>query len=469
MKIRIPLKLIFCYLIGSVFMFGIVNIYGVSNLTKKLVEEEVKSLHSNATSIIKEYVKPYYESQMGIADKREMNMNLKAVDSLLNARIWVVDSQGIIISDTRSNLEIDINYIDENFLDNVFIENAYYKGIFTEPMLCVIQSMPSYNYTVKCYVCISTPMKAIEDRSIYIMDVFNLCLLILLAVLFFVFIYIYIFSAIPVNRMIKITKEYSKGNFDALMNIRSHDEYGELADAIEYMMKDLQNKDDYQKNFVANISHDFRSPLTSIRGYAEAMKDGTISYDQQGKYLDIILFETERLNKLTTNLLTLNSFELNGAMLDIRSFDINDVIKKTVEAFEGICTKKKIVLKLQFSEKETYVEADIGKIQQVLHNLIDNAIKFSNTDASIRITTEEKGSKVYIAIRDYGIGIPKDNINKIWERFYKSDLSRGRDKKGTGLGLSITKEIISAHKENISVISTEGVGTEFIFTLLKSV
>ena len=111
------------------------------------------------------------------------------------------------------------------------------------------------------------------------------------------------------------------------------------------------------------------------------------------------------------------------------------------------------------------VYADLGKIQQVLYNLIDNAIKFSNPESTITIETTPRGDKVYTSVKDYGIGIPKSSINKIWERFYKSDLSRGKDKKGTGLGLSIVKEIIQAHNENINVISTEGVGTEFIFSL----
>lgn len=468
MKYKIPIKLILCYLIGSVSMFGIVNIFGVSKLEKKLIDIEEHNLYMKTTMIINQYVNQYYESPIGSSDIRTMINNLRLADSLLNLRIWVIDNQGIVIADTRGSMgRIDINSFDETFLEKTSIKNAFYKGIFIEPMLCVIQSI-TYNYTVKGYVCVSTPMSAIHEQSVYIMDVFNLSLLLLLLVILIIFLYIYFFTARPVNKIIKVTKEYSKGNFEAPMNIKSHDEYKELAGAIVYMMLELQNKDDYQKKFVANISHDFRSPLTSIRGYAEAMKDGTISYDMQAKYLDIILFETERLTKLTTDLLTLNSFEQNSTILDMRSFDINDVIKKTIEAFEGICTKKRIVCKLQFSEKEMYVDADLGKIQQVLYNLIDNAIKFSNQDASIRITTEEKGSKVYVAVRDYGIGIPKDSIHKIWERFYKSDLSRGKDKKGTGLGLSITKEIILAHKENINVISTEGVGTEFVFTLQKS-
>ena len=136
--------------------------------------------------------------------------------------------------------------------------------------------------------------------------------------------------------------------------------------------------------------------------------------------------------------------------------------------FEGTCTKKKITLNLVFGDAALFVDADMGKIQQVLYNLIDNAIKFSNPDKSIDIKTEEKGSKVIVGVKDYGIGIPKDSVKRIWERFYKTDLSRGKDKKGTGLGLSIAKEIIQAHRENINVISTEGVGTEFIFTLAKS-
>jgi signal transduction histidine kinase len=126
------------------------------------------------------------------------------------------------------------------------------------------------------------------------------------------------------------------------------------------------------------------------------------------------------------------------------------------------------MLDLIFSEKEQYVEADMDKIQQVLYNLIDNAAKFSNSDSTVRITTEEKGSKVMIAVKDSGIGIPKEDLKLIWDRFYKSDASRGKDKKGTGLGLSIVKEIITAHNEHINVISTLGVGTEFIFSLTPS-
>ena len=152
-------------------------------------------------------------------------------------------------------------------------------------------------------------------------------------------------------------------------------------------------------------------------------------------------------------------------MLDISKFDINNIIKMVAQSFEGTCKEKRISFELILTGQTCFVSADISKIQQVLYNLIDNAIKFSHIDSAITIETTEKNEKVFISVKDTGIGIPKDSIKKIWERFYKTDLSRGKDKKGTGLGLSIVKEIVLAHNENINVISTEGVGTEFIFTL----
>lgn len=233
------------------------------------------------------------------------------------------------------------------------------------------------------------------------------------------------------------------------------------------MSTQLKDMDDYQKKFIANVSHDFRSPLTSIKGYLEAMADGTIPVEMQDKYFKTILFETERLTDLTQDLLTLNQFDTKNMLLDKTSFDIHEVIKNTAATFEGTCTGKRISIKLLFATKVLNVSADKRKIQQVLYNLLDNAIKFSPNDSEIIIETTEHNEKVFVSVKDHGIGIPKKSLNKIWERFYKTDLSRGKDKKGTGLGLSIVKEIIQAHKQNINVVSTEGVGTEFTFSLQK--
>lgn len=271
----------------------------------------------------------------------------------------------------------------------------------------------------------------------------------------------------PLKKITIAAKEYASGNLKYELNIDTDDEMGNLAKAMNFMAKELNETEEYQKKFISNVSHDFRSPLTSIKGYLEAMLDGTIPPEFQEKYLNIVISETERLNKLTSSLLTLNKMDSKEARLEMTKFDINNMIKQVILTFEGTCLAKNIKFNLIFDEKEHFVLADYSKIQQVLYNLIDNAIKFSNPNSFIHITTSEKGEKIFVSVKDTGIGIPKDSISKVWDRFYKSDLSRGKDKKGTGLGLSIVKEILTAHRENINVISTEGVGTEFIFTLSK--
>ena len=270
---------------------------------------------------------------------------------------------------------------------------------------------------------------------------------------------------LPVRKLTKTASAYAQGDFSVTADVHSNDELGYLAASINYMATELHTLEDDQRKFISNVSHDFRSPLTSIKGYVEAMLDGTIPLEMQEKYLNIILFETERLNKLTKSLLELNQFGSRGIMLDATNFDINQTIKTTVQTFEGVCMEKHLFFDLTLTGEKLMVHADYGKIQQILYNLIDNAIKFSHNNATIYIETTTKNEKVFVSIKDTGIGIPKDSMNKIWERFYKSDLSRGKDKKGTGLGLAIVKDIINAHNENINCISTEGVGTEFIFTL----
>ena len=268
----------------------------------------------------------------------------------------------------------------------------------------------------------------------------------------------------PLQKITEGANEYAAGNLEYRIDLNTRDEMGYLAGTLNYMSGELNKLEEYQRNFIANVSHDFRSPLTSIKGYLEAIIDGTIPPEMYEKYLTRVISETERLTKLTQGMLTLNSLDSKG-YLSRSSFDINRVIKDTAASFEGTCEKKNINFELTFSDSMQMVYADLGKIQQVLYNLIDNAIKFSHQDSTIYIQTRIKNEKIFVSVKDTGIGIPKDSVQKVFDRFYKSDLSRGKDKKGTGLGLAIVKEIIQAHGENIDVVSTEGVGSEFIFSL----
>lgn len=465
MRRSIGRKLTFCLVIVSIAMFVFLNTYGYNSIQNEIVNEKKTALYNEAELICKQYAADYYVHDTSLSALRRQ---LLAIEQYLNTRIWLVNADGTLICDTQQTLDedsqINIKEIDSSLLTQTTKENVELLDFFDEPMLSVTSSV-IVNYKVKAYVILFLPNSKLVNDTISITNVINICLLIFIAILLLLFIYLYFVTVSPLRKLTQAAIQYTGGNYGYELNLKTDDEYKELGDAISFMAGEMTKQEEYQKKFVANISHDFRSPLTSIKGYAEAILDGTIPYENQDHYLKIILFEAERLNKLTSNLLSLNNFDSNGMLLDITTFNINEIIKTTVASFEGTCIKKKIKIILEFDEKEMLVSADMGRIQQVLYNLLDNAIKFSHSNSSIKITTRERNEKVFIAVKDHGEGIAKDSINKIWDRFYKSDPSRGKDKKGTGLGLSIVKEIISAHNENITVVSTEGAGTEFVFSL----
>ena len=346
-------------------------------------------------------------------------------------------------------------------------EKIYYTedfhGLLKETRL-VAKAPIQRDFQKIAYLYLMVPVREIEQKKTEIMDVFFMAI----AVIFFfslsIFGVFYTYVYRPLRKITAGAIRYASGDYQTHIKAGGQDEMGYLAETLNFMAEEIQKSDDYQRQFIANVSHDFRSPLTSIKGYLEAMLDGTIPRDMEEKYLERLITETDRLSKLTQSMLSLNKLDEEG-MLNRSNLDINRMIRQVCGSFEMQCAKKNLQFSLIFAEKKEMVYADYPKIQQVLYNLIDNAVKFSKEGTEICIRTEEKGTKVFTSVKDQGIGIPRKDMQKIWERFYKTDLSRGKDKRGTGLGLSIVKGIITAHKEHIDCISTEGVGTEFIFTL----
>lgn len=443
-------------------MFFLLNTLGLNLMQKQLVSNREEQLYAEANKIIKDYVSVYYQQGMSATRLFEV---IEMTGEVNGSRIWMINSSGTISMDSEGKVShVNISELYDGFLDHSSIQGFQLQGIVNEPMLCVNVGF-DINFINRGYVSIMIPMKQILDDAVYYSNFVNICYLCFIPVIVGALILLYVLTIRPINKLSRATREYSEDNFRGELELNYPKELSELGSTIKYMGGRLKGNEETQRKFLSNVSHDFRSPLTSIRGYLEAMKDGTIPVEEQDKYFDIVLYETDRLTKLTSNLLQLNNIDDNGLLLHITAFDINDVIRKIALTFEGTIKKKHLTLNLRFSQHELFVEADAERIQQVIYNLVDNAIKFSGADSEIDITTEEKGRKVAVYIKDHGAGIPKESINKIWERFYKSDSSRGRDKKGSGLGLSIVKEIMKAHKQNISVVSTEGVGTEFMFTL----
>ena len=465
MKRNLVFKLSACFLILSIIVLGLLNTVGIHLIQSYIVDTKKKSLYEHATLISNQYFDGNYTSESTLSD---YTFKLKAISQPIQARILIVDNNGKILCDTTSSKESLIGKSLFSFMPTLlshdFLYNSTMNGLLREDNLCCIYPLP-YNYKSRSYIIAMLPYDVIHNEVLSFQNILTIFSLSFLGIIVLLFTYLYLMIARPLRIIRNAAMEYGRGNFTYEIKLHGNDEFQDVATSLNYMSGELSRQDEYQKKFIANISHDFRSPLTSIKGYVEAILDGTIPVENQKKYLDIIVFETERLNKLTSNLLELNRFDSNQNILDITRFDINSVLKRTCASFEGLCLKKKIQFNLVFSNKELYVDADASKIQQVLYNLIDNAIKFSHMNAIIKISTFIKSDKAFISIKDYGVGIPKASIPKIWERFYKTDTSRGKDKKGTGLGLSITKEIIQAHKEHIDVISTEGAGSEFTFSL----
>lgn len=452
-------------------MTGIIGYMLVSAVAGNVIREyvqayEARTLYTECTAIATVYAEDYYS---GSRQPIELHTQLRTLSEYMDTKIEVIDTSGKIIIDSDDSEAFRKHAIINNFNISDFSSKYYainqFYDMFPEDYLTVFAPI-TFRYKVRGYVLIHKPMSDITDYKNQLLHIVNVTLFFIFLLAFLVLIIFALSVYRLVHRITKASDAYMNGDFSHKINIHTRDEIGHLAETFDYMANELHTLEDDQRKFVSNVSHDFRSPLTSIKGYVEAMLDGTIPQEMQNKYLNIILFETERLNKLTSSLLELNKFGSHGkTMLYISDFDINYIIRMTALTFEGICKEKHISIELILSGQNLFVTADMAKIQQVIYNLADNAIKFSHSDSSITIETTEKNDKVFISVKDSGIGIPRDSLKKIWERFYKTDLSRGKDKLGTGLGLSIVKEIIQAHGENINVVSTEGVGTEFIFTL----
>ena len=489
------------YILIGILGFFLITLGGSYMVEKHLEHSLSAALYTEAHNIASnEAVKGNISS----STVDTLQEHLCAISDFQDAVLWIINSNGEIIVSTQKNIDVRDPIPLEEFDASKWGSNYYqigkFYGFFKTDHLSVIAPITS-DMETKGYVAIHYSMTNLyQSRSsiLFIMQVIFLLCYAATSLLLWAYSH---YIRKPLARIMKGASEYAGGNLAYKIDVTSddemgylaktlnymsdelnkngeyqrkfianvsHDEIGYLSASLNYMATQLKDSDDYQKKIVANVSHDFRSPLTSIKGYVNAILDGTIPYEMQERYLKIIAFESERLEKLTRSLLTLNELDMKKRMMHIQRFDINDTIKNTAATFEGICTSRQIRLELLLSGHELYVRADMEQIQQVLYNLLDNAIKFSNDNSSVQIETTVKSGKVFVSVKDYGTGIPKESLGKIWDRFYKIDASRGKDRKGTGLGLSIVKEIINAHNQNIDVISTEGVGTEFIFTLEKT-
>ena len=269
----------------------------------------------------------------------------------------------------------------------------------------------------------------------------------------------------PLKDMSRAAKSYATGNFDIRIPVRGNDEVAELASAFNQMATGLQNLENMRSSFLANVSHDLKTPMTTISGFIDAIISGAIPQENVNEYLERIKSEVLRLSRLVRQLLDLSRIQAGDRKFEPTVFDICEMARQIVLSFEQKIDEKRLDVEFNCDEDRIKVVADKDAIYQILYNICDNAVKFSKEGGKYRLDITQKDKKVHVSVYNEGQGIMKEDLPFVFERFYKSDKSRGLDKTGVGLGLYIAKTIIDAHGESISVDSEYGEYCCFTFTL----
>ncbi|MCQ2445778.1 MAG: HAMP domain-containing histidine kinase [Clostridia bacterium] len=269
----------------------------------------------------------------------------------------------------------------------------------------------------------------------------------------------------PINDMSLAAKAFSRGDFSARVNIRGSDEIAALGRAFNEMALSLEKTENTRQQFITDVTHELKTPMTSISGFVDGILDGTIPPDRQKDYLLLVSDETRRLSRMVSQTLLASRLSSGEKELHLTEFDLGELLRRTFLGFEQLVDKKALACEVDIPDNPVTVRADEDAIVQVLYNLIDNAIKYAFFRGKLRLTLKKSGDKAAVEIYNTGNGIDKEELPFIFDRFYKADQSRGIDRESFGLGLYIVKAIINKHGENIRVESEKGVYCAFFFEL----
>ena len=316
--------------------------------------------------------------------------------------------------------------------------NYYYKPIY-------------YQNYLNGSIIIETPLSEIDamlNKIYLIIWVFVIIALIILSIVIYTVCKKFIID--PIESLNEASQKIAKGDVGERVNINSNDELGELAASFNFMAEAIEKVETNRREFISNVSHELRSPMTSIRGFIAGILDGIIPPDKEHFYLQKVYEETERLTRLITDLLDISAMQTGKLKFNFSKVDINEIIKTSAVNLEPKILNKKLHVSITLEGDYLYVKADRDKLIQVCTNLIDNSVKYCTEGGNIEIMTKSKGNKVVVVIYNDGVPLEEDTLRHIWERFYKADKSR-TNKESTGLGLSIVRNIILNHEEEVWV------------------
>ncbi len=353
----------------------------------------------------------------------------------------------------------------EQIGDNGYFDISTLENYFNETRFAYCNKIKLGE--TECYLIASA------DSTPYVKFIARLVMIYFLAstVLILLFVFPVIYFAMrrllkPVKEMTLAAKRFGEGDFSRKLCITEQNELGFLANSLNEMANSLAVLEENRKSFVSNVSHELKTPMTTIGGFVDGILDGTIPKDMHRHYLHIVSGEVDRLSRLVRSMLNISKYESGEVNMTTESFDIVPLAAKTVFLFEQRISVKDVEIKGLDADR-FIVNADKDLIQQVLYNLIENAVKFVNNSGYISFDFSQTEENVSIKIRNSGQGLSENEISRVFDRFYKADESRGIDKTGVGLGLSIVSSIIRLHKGKILVRSEWNEYVEFEFTLEK--
>lgn len=453
-----------------------------SSMLINYITESQQNIVDNAASTIDKFLTEQINRE-NVSDLGEyISQNKSSIQPSLkmfskyasDLTIFITDDEGnILITDGAHN-----KYYSGSKIPMEYIENAHKKfstttdfyGLFSEEYLVcgipLIGSDTSSTFLGTLYVCSSSgELNALVQSMIKTIVIASLWIM-LAALIAIYFITDRIIG--PLKDIGKAAKSFAAGKFDERVPVRGHDEIAELALTFNNMASSLAISENLRQTFLANLSHDLRTPMTSISGFVDGILEGAIPPEKQEYYLQLVSKETKRLSRLVTTLLDLSRIQAGERKFNMTTFDICEMARLILISLERRISEKQLDVEFDCEKDNMYVVADKDAIYQVLYNICDNAVKFSKDGGKYRIKIVGLEKKIYVSVYNEGQGIKEDELPYVFDRFYKSDKSRSLDKTGVGLGLYISKTIMDAHDEEIWVKSTYGEYCEFVFTLQKA-
>ncbi|WP_312644091.1 HAMP domain-containing sensor histidine kinase [Hydrogenoanaerobacterium sp.] len=388
----------------------------------------------------------------------------------IDATIFLTDPDGKTLLCTETGACSHFTYIIPQSVRQKLENEGEYKemgklgGIYKNNFYTVAVPLKHPTGQSVAYIFVSSSASGLQYFLAEILNMFAISSLAVIVISFIVIYFVTSRMVKPLREMVGATQSFAKGDFTVRVPVTSYDEVGQLAIAFNNMATSLASTESVRRSFIGNVSHELKTPMTTIAGFIDGILDGTITEDKRDKYLRIVSDEVNRLSRLVRSMLNIARMESGELKLAPADFDINETICTTVFTFEQQIENKQLEIR-GLDQGKFMVSADCDLIHQVVYNLIDNAVKFVNEGGYIEFRYRTEGGFTYIGIRNSGDGIPKEEIPHVFEKFYKSDRSRSLDKNGVGLGLHIVRTIINLHSGDIYVRSVEGEYCEFEFTL----